>query len=75
MAAARAAAEAGPGDRDGEVGLAGAGAADQHDVALVGDELAACEVAHQGFVDRRAVKGEVVHVPGWPPWRNSIRSA
>jgi hypothetical protein len=32
--------------------LARAGAANQHDVALVREEVAACQVAHQGFVDR-----------------------
>ena len=40
-AAARAAADAGPRDGDGQMRLAGAGAADQHDVALVGEEVAA----------------------------------
>ena len=44
--------------------LARAGAADQHDVALVGEEVAAGEVAHQGLVDRRAVEGEVVDILG-----------
>jgi hypothetical protein len=42
------------------VGLAGACAADQHDVALMRQELAASQVAHQGLADRRAIKGEVV---------------
>ena len=46
------------------MGLAGAGAADQDDVALMGEEVAAGEVAHQGLVDRRAVEGEVVDVLG-----------
>jgi hypothetical protein len=46
------------------VGLAGPGAADQHDVALVRQELAASQVAHQGLIDRCAVKGEVVDVLG-----------
>jgi hypothetical protein len=32
--------DAAPGDCDGQMGLAGAGAADQHDVALLGDEAA-----------------------------------
>ena len=52
------------GDGDGEMGLAGAGAADQHDVALLGEEAAAGEVAHQRLVDRRAVEVEVVDVLG-----------
>jgi hypothetical protein len=44
--------------------LARSGAADEHDVALMGEEVAAGEVAHQGLVDRRAVEGEVVDVLG-----------
>ena len=52
------------GDGDGEMGLAGAGAADQHDVALLGEEAAAGEVADQRLVDRRAVEVEVVDVLG-----------
>ena len=63
-AAAGAAADAGAGDGDGDVGLAGAGAADQHDVALLREEAAAGEVAHQGLVDRRAVEVEVVDLLG-----------
>src|SRR3546814_17683822 len=52
-------ADAGAGDGDGEVGLAGAGATGQHDVALMGEEVAAGELVRQGLVDRRAVEGEV----------------
>ena len=63
-AAAGAAADAGAGDADGEVGLAGAGAADQDEVALLGEEAAAGEVAHQGLVDRRAVEDELVDLLG-----------
>ena len=37
---------------------------DQHGVALLGKESAASEVAHQGLVDRRAIKLEVVDVLG-----------
>ena len=59
-----AAADAGTSDRDGEVGLAGAGAAEQDDVALMGKEVTACEVAHQGLVDRRAIEDELVDVLG-----------
>ena len=44
--------------------LPGAGAADQHEIALVREEFAAGEVAHQGLVDRRAVEAEVVDVLG-----------
>ena len=42
------------------MGLAGAGPADQHGVALLGEESAASEVAYQGLVNRRAVELEVV---------------
>lgn len=38
-------------------------AAAQRDVALLGDEPAADEVAHQLLVDRRAFEGEVID---WP---------
>lgn len=36
---------------NGEVGLAGSGVADLHDVALVGEEDAGAEVAHETFED------------------------
>ena len=69
-AAAGAVADAGPGDGDGQMGLAGAGAADQDDVALVGEELAAGEVAHQGLVDRACRRRRSRRGP-WPAaaWR------
>ena len=44
--------------------LAGAGPADQHDVALLSDEAAAGEIAHQALVDRRALELEAVDVLG-----------
>jgi hypothetical protein len=62
--AAGTAADAGPGDGDGQMGLAGAGAADEHHVALVGEELAAGEIVHQGGIDRGVVEGEVGEVLG-----------
>ena len=46
-AATCAVADAGPGDGDGQMGLAGAGPPDEHHVALVGEELTAGEVVHQ----------------------------
>ena len=46
-AASGAAADAASGHGDGEVGLAGAGPADQHDVALLGEEGRAGKIAHQ----------------------------
>src|SRR5687767_7931479 len=48
-AASRTAADAGPRDGYGEMRLAGAGSADQHGVALLGDEAAARQVADQGL--------------------------
>lgn len=63
-AAAGAIPDAGAGDRDGEVGLAGPGAADQDDATLVGQELAGREVAHERFVDGRAREGELVDILG-----------
>jgi DNA invertase Pin-like site-specific DNA recombinase len=42
--------------------LAGAGPADQHGIALLGDEATASEVVHQRLVDRRAFELEVVEV-------------
>ena len=52
-AAARSGADAAARDRDRQMRLAGAGPADQDDVALLSDEVAAGEIAHQALVDRR----------------------
>lgn len=54
----------GAGDGDGQMGLAGPGAADQHGIALMGEEVAGGEVAYQGLVDRGVVEHEVVDVAG-----------
>src|SRR5262249_21600149 len=62
--AAGAGADAASGDGDGEMRLASAGPADQHGVALLGEESAAGEVVHEGLVDRRARELEVVEVLG-----------
>jgi len=59
-AAAGAATDAGADDADGEMRLAGAGAADQNQVALVGEDLSAGEVADQRLVDRRAIEDELL---------------
>ena len=40
------------------MGLARAGSADQDQVALLGDEAAAGEIAHQGLVDRRVLNAK-----------------
>ena len=58
------AADAAAGDRDGEVRLARAGAADEDAVALLGDEVAAGEVVYEHLVDRRVGEGEVGDVLG-----------
>ena len=63
-AAARAVADAGTRDGDGEMGLACSGAADEDDVALIGQEVAAGEIADEGFVDGRVLEVEVVDVLG-----------
>ena len=62
--AACALSDAGPRDGDGEMGLAGAGAADEHDVALALQEAAAGELLDQGFVDRRGGEVEVGQLLG-----------
>jgi hypothetical protein len=56
--------DAASGDGYGQVGLAGAGTADQNGVALLGDEAAAGEIIDQGLVDGCAFELEVVEVLG-----------
>ena len=63
-AAAGTGADAGAGDADSQVGLAGARAAGQHQIALMRQEAAAGEIAHQSFVDRRDGEGEFVDLLG-----------
>ncbi len=63
-AAARAVADQRPGNGDGQMRLAGSGAADEDGVALVGDEGAVGEVADQRLVDRRVGEVEVLDVLG-----------
>ena len=57
-------ADAASGDGNGQMGLAGAGAADQHGVALLGDEATTGEVTDERLIDRRALELEVVDVLG-----------
>src|SRR5215204_3252412 len=57
-------ADAGARDRDREMGLAGSGAADEDDVALVSQELAPGELAHKVLVDGGAREGELGDVLG-----------
>ncbi len=63
-AAAGTIADTASGDSDGQMGLAGTGAADQNDIALLGDEAAAGEIIDEGLVDRCAIELEVVDVLG-----------
>src|SRR6185369_18077237 len=56
--------DAASGNGDSQMGLAGAGTADQHGVALLGDEAAAGEVIDQRLVDGGALELEVVEVLG-----------
>ncbi|MDT4868427.1 hypothetical protein FQZ97_1033890 [compost metagenome] len=44
--------------------LSGSRAADEHDIALIGDEGAGSQLPYQGLIDRRIVEGEVVDVLG-----------
>src|SRR4029078_12371151 len=50
------------GNGDGKMGLASAGPADQHDVALLSEEAPTCQVVDQRLIDRSAVELEVVEV-------------
>jgi hypothetical protein len=63
-AATGAGSDAAPRDSDGQMGLAGTRSADQHDVALLGDEAAASEIIDKRLVDRRAVELEVGGILG-----------
>ncbi|SDF01396.1 hypothetical protein SAMN05216337_104255 [Bradyrhizobium brasilense] len=63
-AAAGTGSDAASGDGNGQVGFACAGAANQHDVALLGDEAAASEIIDESLIDRRAVELEVGDVLG-----------
>src|SRR5271155_4954955 len=56
-APARSSADATPRDADGQMRFAGSGSSNEDDVALLGDEGSASEVAHKGFVDRRVLEG------------------
>src|SRR5262245_52099946 len=56
--------DAASGNGDGQVGLAGPGATNEHGIALLLEEGAAGEIAHECLVDGRAVELEVVEVLG-----------
>src|SRR5271168_1764520 len=61
---ARSGVDAAARDGDSQMRLACAGPADQDDVALLGDEAAAGQIAHQSLVDRRILEDEVFDVLG-----------
>ncbi len=61
---ATAVSHAGAGDADGEMGLAGPGAADQHEVALMVEEVSGGQVADQGLVDVGRLEVELVEFLG-----------
>src|SRR5665213_3427627 len=52
------------GNGDGKMGFAGAGPADEHGIALLGDEATAGEVIDQRLVDWRTLEVEVIEVLG-----------
>ena len=63
-AAASAGSDAASGNGDGQMGLAGAGTADQNGIALLGDEATAGEIIDQRLVDWGALELEVLKVLG-----------
>ena len=56
--------DAASGDGDSQMGLAGAGTADQNGIALLGNEAAAGEIIDQRLVDGCALELEVLKVLG-----------
>jgi len=62
--AAGAGSDAASGNGDSEMSLAGAGSADQHGVAWLGDEAATGQVVDERLVDRRALELEDIEVFG-----------
>src|SRR5476649_33158 len=52
------------GNGDSQMGLAGAGTADQNGVTLLGDEAAAGEIIDLGLIDRCAFELEVLKILG-----------
>ena len=63
-ASSGAAADAGPGDRDGEMAFAGAGSADQDGVSLLVQKAAIRRLTHQRLVDGCASKLKAIEVLG-----------
>ena len=63
-APARAGADAPSCNGDGKMGLAGAGPADQHDIALFSEETSSSEILDERLVDRQTLELEVIKVFG-----------
>jgi hypothetical protein len=63
-APARAVADESAGDRDGQVALAGARAAYENNIALIGNKGSGGQVADKAFIDGRVGKVEVVDILG-----------
>jgi hypothetical protein len=74
-AAAGTIADTASGDSDGQMGLAGTGAADQNDIALLGDEAAAGEIIGKRFADPlvRSMTGACKAGLGSTRWRYDCR--
>ena len=51
-----------PSDSDGEMGLAGSVATDQHEVVPMVEEIADCLIADQGLVDLRHLEVELIQL-------------
>ena len=56
--------DAASGDGYGQMGLTGAGSADQNGIALLGDEATSGEVVDERLVDRRALELEDIEIFG-----------
>ena len=51
-----------PGNGDCQMRFTGSGAADEHDIALIGDEAAGCVIADQASIDWRVGEVKVVEI-------------
>ena len=56
--------DAASGDSNGKMSLTGSGAADEHHIALLGDEATAGEVIDERLIDRSTVEFEVAEIFG-----------
>ena len=51
-------------NRDGKMRFPGTGSTDQHQIALMREEVATSKVAHEWFIDRRVAKPELLEILG-----------